>query len=85
MSKLQKSIEKLLNLKGAFTFDELVYLLGKFGYTERKKGKTSGSRRTYVHEESKHIIKIHKPHPVNELKDYIKKYIIEELKKENYI
>jgi len=85
MSKLKKTIEKLLNLSGSFTYDELIYLLGKFGYTERKKGKTSGSRRTYINEETKHIIKIHKPHPGNELKKYIKKFIIEELEKENHI
>lgn len=85
MSKFDKIVEKLLNLAGTFTFDELIYLLGKLGYTERRKGKTSGSRRTYVHGKTKHIIKIHKPHPSNELKRYVKEFIIEELKKENHI
>lgn len=85
MSKLKKTIEKLLNLSGSFTYDELIYLLGQFGYVERKKGKTSGSRRTYINQETKHIIKLHKPHPGNELKRYAKKFIIEELEKENHI
>ena len=85
MSKFLKTIEKVLNLSGSFTYYELIYLLGKFGYTERKKGKTSGSRRTYINQETKHIIKIHKPHPGNELKRYVKKFIIAELEKENLI
>ena len=85
MSKLTKTVDKLLNLNGSFTFDELEYLLGKFGYNERKTGKTSGSRRAYVHQETKHIIRIHKPHPGNELKKYAKRYIIGELKKERHI
>ncbi len=85
MSKLKKTIEKLLNLSGSFTYDELIFLLGQFGYIERKKGKTSGSRRTYINKDTKHIIKIHKPHPGNELKRYVKKLIIAELEKENRI
>ena len=85
MSKLKKLIEKLLNSNSSFTYQELEYLLGKFNYDKKKTGKTSGSRVAFIRVDSKHIIRIHKPHPGNELKKYVKKYIIVELKKEGLI
>jgi len=85
MSKLQKTIDKLLNLQQVFTFKELEYLLGKLGYTEKKTGKTSGSRKAYINKTSLHIIRIHKPHPGNEIKKYVKTYLITELKKQGLI
>jgi len=85
MSNLDKVKAKLLNLSGAFTFQELEYLLGKFKYTEKKTGKTSGSRKAYINSETKHILRIYKPHLGNELKRYVKIYIIAELKKQNLI
>jgi hypothetical protein len=85
MSKLEKLIQKLLNPNSTFTFQELEYLLGKFGYIEKKTGKTSGSRKAYIKPKTKHIIRIHKPHPGNEIKRYVKKYINAELKKEGLI
>jgi hypothetical protein len=85
MGKLEKLIQKLLNPNSTFTFQELEYLLGKLGYLEKKTGKTSGSRKAYIKLKTKHIIRIHKPHPGNELKRYVKKYIIAELKKEELI
>jgi len=85
MSKLEKFLIKLLNQNSSITFQELEYLLKKLGNTEKKTGKTSGSRKAYIHEENKHIMRLHKPHPGNELKKYVKKYIINELKKEGLI
>ena len=85
MSKLQKTIDKLLNLQHVFTFKELEYLLGKLGYTEKKTGKTSGSRKAYINKTLLHIIRIHKPHPGNEIKRYVKTYLITELKKQGLI
>jgi hypothetical protein len=85
VSKLQKIVDKLQDFKRSFTFQELEYLVGKFGYSEKKTGKTSGSRKAYINEKTKHIIRLHKPHPGNELKNYVRKYIIEELKKENLL
>ena len=85
MSKYEKFIEKLLSRNSIITFIELEYLLGKLGYIEKKTGKTSGSRKAYVNSNIKHIIRIHKPHPGNELKKYQKVYIIAELKKQKLI
>lgn len=67
------------------TFRELHFLLHKLGYEEKRTGKTSGSRIAYVHKVNKHIIRIHKPHPGNEVKKYVKRYIIIELKKQKLI
>lgn len=85
MSKLKKIIEKLLSAKSPFTFQELEYLLGKLGYVSKKSGKTAGSRRAYIHPNTKHIIRIHKPHPGNELKKYVKSFIIVELQKQKLL
>ena len=85
MSKLQKVIDKLLNLQQVFTFKELEYLLGKLGYTEKKTGKSSGSRKAYVNKSTLHIIRIHKPHPGNEIKRYVRVYLIGELKKQGLL
>lgn len=67
------------------TYDELVTLLGYYGYSELKMGKTAGSRRAFLHNNSQHLIRLHKPHPDNGLKRYQKVYIIDELKKEKLI
>ncbi len=85
MGKLEKLIQKILNENTILTFQELEYLLGKFGYIEKPTGKTSGSRKAYIKPETKHIIRIHKPHPGNELRKYAKKYIVSELKKEGLL
>ena len=85
MGKLDKIIAKFLNPGAIITFQELEYLLGKLGYLEKKTGKTSGSRKAYIHSVNKHVFRIHKPHPGNELKKYVKLYIVNELKKKNLI
>jgi len=85
VSKFEKIINKLLNHGSIITFQELEYILKKFNYEEKKTGKTSGSRKAYINYQSKHIIRLHKPHPGNEIKKYIKNYIISELKKQGLI
>ena len=82
MSKYEKFLSKLLNPSVILTFQELEYLLKKNGYFEKKTGKTSGSRKAYIHNKTKHIIRIHKPHPGNEIKRYVKLYIIDAFKKQ---
>ncbi len=34
-----------------------------FGYQEVRTGKTAGSRVAFIHSETQHIIKLHRPHP----------------------
>jgi len=85
MSKFDKLIAKLLNRNSTISYQEIGYILGKLGYKKSQKGKTSGSQVAFVNSEEKHIIRLHKPHPGNELKDYVKKEIIVELRDKNLI
>lgn len=85
MSKYDKVLLKLLNKGSTITYHEIKYLLGKLGYKETQKGKSSGSRVAFINYEDKHIIRLHKPHPGNELKDYVKREIISELKDKKLI
>ncbi|MEK6791944.1 MAG: type II toxin-antitoxin system HicA family toxin [Deltaproteobacteria bacterium] len=68
MSKAEKLLKRFLSKPKDFTFDELASLLKGFGYKEVKMGKTSGSRVAFINYETKHIIRLHKPHQRPELK-----------------
>jgi hypothetical protein len=85
MSKYDNVLLKLLNRNSTITYQEIMYLLGKLGYKESQRGKTSRSRVAFINEEDKHIIRLDKPHPGNELKDYVKREIILELKDKKLI
>lgn len=80
MSRTDELIQRLLSRPKDFTYDELVKVLIHFGYEEIKKGKTAGSKRAFVREATKHIIRLHKPHPSSILKMYVVDYVIGELK-----
>jgi hypothetical protein len=83
MSKYERILDRIRSGEGSVTYQELNYLLVKLGYFEKKAGKTSGSRIAFYNPTLKHIIRLHKPHPGNELKEYQKKYIkttLEEIK-----
>jgi len=80
MSKNEKLIRRFLSKPKDFTYSELLALLSSFGYEEIKKGKTAGSRRAFANAATKHIIRLHKPHPGNILKRYQIDDIIDELK-----
>lgn len=85
MSKIDKLLEKLLSKPKDFTYEELVKVLKYMEYEEVKKAKTGGSRRAFIRQSTKHIIRLHKPHPGNLLKKYQIDYIIEELKNQGLI
>jgi hypothetical protein len=84
MSRQEKLIVRLLSVPKDFTWDELVKVLNSFGYEELKGGKTGGSRRRFV-DGDKNIITLHKPHPVNIVKGYAIKEIIEHLKLKGHL
>ena len=69
LSRKDKLIERLLSNPSDFTFDEVVTLLGHFGYTISKAGKTGGSRVSFADDEGDYI-RLHKPHPRNVLRQY---------------
>jgi hypothetical protein len=84
MSKTEKLLQRLLSVPSDFTWDELIKLLGLFGYIELKKGKTGGSRRKFA-DENKNVVILHKPHPGNIVKEYALKQVITQLKDKGYI
>lgn len=79
MSKDEKLVKRFLARPKDFTYDELRKMLKSFGYSEDQQGKTSGSRVAFYNEKTKHGIRLHKPHPGNELKMYQIDLIREEL------
>ncbi|TGN09666.1 type II toxin-antitoxin system HicA family toxin [Leptospira ilyithenensis] len=85
MSKIDKLILRFKAKPKDFTYDELRKLLGAIGYLEDNSGKSSGSRVAWSHSKTKHIIRLHKPHPQNILKAYQVTQILDELIAEGYI
>ena len=79
MSKEEKLLQRFNNRPKDFTYSELSRLLKSLGYIESNVGKTSGSRVAFINKDSRHIIRLHKPHPGNELKMYQVDQIREEL------
>lgn len=82
MSKKDKLTKRFLSNPKDFTWDELIQLLNFYGYKEVKTGKTSGSRVKFINDE-KMLIKTHKPHPKNIIKNYVILEIKEKLNLEN--
>jgi hypothetical protein len=85
MSKEEKLVKRLLAKPNDFTYNELRSLLTHLGYVESQSGKKSGSRVAFINDNDKHIIRLHKPHPGNELKKYQIEQLIEELKARSLI
>ena len=85
MSRDEKLISRLLSKPRDFTYDELRKVLRHLGYEENQSGKTSGSRVAFINNDTSHIIRLHKPHPNNELKQYQLEQVIEELKSRRLI
>jgi predicted RNA binding protein YcfA (HicA-like mRNA interferase family) len=81
MAKIEKLIERLLSRPTDFTWEELIKILGHFGYKELKSG---GSRRKFA-DDSNNVIALHKPHPQNILKRYVIDLVIAHLKERGKI
>lgn len=81
MSKREKMKARFLSRPKDFTYAELESLLKILGYEEIKTGKTSGARKAFINRKTKHILRLHKPHPGNELRVYQMDYIIQELER----
>ena len=78
MSQLEKAIERLKTCPKDYTYDEARALMGRLGFAEKNKGKTSGSRVGFYRERDKAVVMLHKPHPepmdvaaVKQLKNYL--------------
>jgi hypothetical protein len=84
MSQIEKLIWRLLSYPKDFTWEELIKILGYFGFKELRTGKTGGSRRRFANE-AKIIISLHKPHPNNILKRYQIEDVIKTLQEGGYL
>jgi len=82
MSKQEKLIEKLLNPQGNMTWQELATLLCGLGYQQVQ---GSGSRVKFDNGNPLAAISLHRPHPGNELKAYVKRQVAKHLKEEGMI
>ena len=84
MSNKEKLIARLKEMPKDFTFDEVVQLMGYFGYNINNSGKTSGSRIAFANDK-KDYIRMHKPHPRKILKAYQVQNLISDLKERDLI
>lgn len=80
MSKKEKLLQRLKSKPKDFTYYEAKLILNSLGFVENNKGKTSGSRVTFINEVNAKI-DLHKPHPGNILKSYQVNKLINMLKK----
>ncbi len=85
MTKREKLIERFLSMPSDFTYDELVSLLKVFGYQEKNKGKTSGSRVKFESNLSPIPILLHKPHGSPIIPEYILRRTIKRLRKDGLL
>lgn len=84
MGRKEKLVEKLLGDSHGMTFAEVETLLGLLGYERTNKGRTSGSRVSFL-SDSHPPIMLHKPHPRKELLEYQVKQIVAMLQQEGLI
>jgi len=84
MSTKDKLIERFKKQPKDFTWQELVRLLGIFGFEIDNKGKTSGSRTLFINGNNDEI-ELHKPHPSNIIKEYVVKKVLKFLINKEYI
>ena len=80
MSKEEKMIRRLLSCPTDYTYSEAITLAASFGYQERSKGSTSGSRVMLCRADDQRKILLHKPHPGDNMKPYAVKQLLQHLK-----
>lgn len=85
MSKEEKLRRRLLSLPSDFTVNELTTLMKHLGFRVFNKGATSGSRIAFVNDDTKDIIRIHKPHPRKEIGKATLKDIVNQLTDKKFI
>ena len=77
MTKSEKLQQRLLDVERAFTWQELRVLLLQLGYVQHE---GAGSRVKFDNGNPDHLLSLHKPHPGNELKRYVRRQLIEKLR-----
>jgi predicted RNA binding protein YcfA (HicA-like mRNA interferase family) len=81
VSKTDKLLESFISTPFP-EWKDLVALLGKFGYVKLE-GK--GSRVRFVNLDKQSVFELHRPHPSNTIKTYVKNEIIRELTAQGFI
>jgi hypothetical protein len=81
MSQFEKLLEKFINSPQP-KWEELERLLKKLDYIKQE---GSGSRIKFINKEKDSAIDLHKPHPENTIKTYVKKVVIEKLKQAGFL
>ena len=79
MSQIEKLVNRFQTKPKDFSWDELTKILAHYGFEEVSTGKTSGSRRAFINRDTKQVIRLHKPHPGNVVKQYVINDVIEQL------
>ncbi len=80
MGRNDKLLERIRRKPKDFTYDELRRLLAGLQCIEDTSGRTSGSRVAFIHQPTQAILRLHRPHPGNELKAYQVDNVLEFLK-----
>ena len=78
MAKLDKIKDKIFckPTTSKLTWNEITSFLNAYGYRELQ---AEGSRVRFVHSDTKDVIRLHRPHPGNELKKYVVEQLQEKL------
>lgn len=84
MTKRDKLVARFLSSPADFTWKELIRMLEEFGYRADSKGRTSGSRVRFAHNDHPPI-NLHKPHPGNIVRGYILRQLHEFLAAEGLL
>ena len=84
MSTIEKLRENLKSRPKVFDWSDMTRVLLSLGYTERVGGKTSGSRVRFIHKTAAPIV-LHRPHPGNEMKQYMVKFVADMLEGEGLL
>lgn len=84
MTKIDKLIEKFLNIPKDLEWTEFIKILSHYGFTVVPKGITGGSRRCFKNNNGLKLY-FHEPHPSNIVKTYAIRQVIETLKKEGIL
>lgn len=82
MSKKDKLIERFKSIPSDFTFDDIVKLLGYFGFILAN---NDGSKRAFINPQTKQVIYCHEPHPGNIMKKYMLRDIKEKLEEGGHL
>ena len=84
MGKKEKLIARIKSKPKDFTFEEAETLLSMLEYVRSDKGRTSGSRVSFIAKNHPPIL-LHKPHPRRELLEYQVKQLVDTLTKEGLL